>query len=72
MGKSWRYFIALNEEKNFGSYVEGRETLDGIPICEDFNVAISFCSPEELNLWVQKNTSLSLDNSDYHIEGHYL
>lgn len=45
---------------------------DGIPLCVDFNIAISFNTPEELNDWVENNTSLSLDNGDYHIEGHYL
>ena len=70
---SWKYFIVLNDKDHFGSIVEAKEVPgDGLPVCVDFNVAIFFRSPEELNEWVKKNTSLSLDNGDYHIEGHYL
>lgn len=70
---SWRYFIVLNDKEQFGNIVEGAEVFDdGLPLCVDFNIAISFKSPEELNDWVKKNTSLSVENGDYHIEGHYL
>lgn len=73
MNKSWKYFIVLNYKEQLGGFVEGKELMgDGLPLCVDFNVAISFKSPEELNEWVKKNTSLSLENGDYHIEGHYL
>ena len=47
---SWKYFIILNDKDCFGSIVEAAEVPgDGLPICVDFNVAISFKSPEELN-----------------------
>ena len=73
MIKNWKYFIILNDKDRFGSIVESAEVPgDGIPLCVDFNIAISFNTPEELNDWVKNNTSLSLDNGDYHIEGHYL
>ena len=41
-------------------------------MCNDFTVAKYFLSPEELVEWVKENTSLVLDEGDYHIEGHYL
>lgn len=70
---SWKYFIILNDKDHFGSIVEAAEIPgDGLPICNDVNVAISFKSPEELNQWVRENTSLSVENGDYHIEGQYL
>lgn len=69
----WKYFIVLNDEDHFGSIVKAAEVPDyGIPICDDFDEAVSFKSPYELNDWVKKNTSLSLKTWDYHIEGHYL
>ena len=67
----WRYFIVLNNDKE--DIVEGKEVPDdGIPVCNDFMVAKYFLSPEELVKWVKENTSLILDEGDYHIEGHYL
>lgn len=70
---SWKYFIILNDKNHFGSIVEAAEIPgDGLPICDDVNAAISFQSPEELNEWVKKNTSLSVENGDCHIEGQYL
>lgn len=70
---SWKYFIILNDKDRFGSIVEAAEVPgDGLPICNDVSVAISFKSPEELNEWVKKNTSLSMENGEYHIEGQYL
>ncbi|MBC5688154.1 hypothetical protein H8S37_04300 [Mediterraneibacter sp. NSJ-55] len=73
MERSWHYFIVLNDKERLGSLVEDAEVPeDGLPICVDLNVAISFPTPEELNEWVKDNTSLSLSAGDYHIEGHYL
>lgn len=69
----WNYFVVLNNESSIHDIVEGAEVPgDGIPVCCDFTVAKSFLSPEELVEWVGKNTSLVLENGDYHIEGHYL
>lgn len=69
----WKYFIVLNDKERFGSIVEDVEIPgDGLPICVDLAVAINFLSPEELVQWVKENTSLVLENGDYHIEGHYL
>lgn len=66
----WRYFIVLNNDKE--DIVEGREVLgDGIPVCNDFTVAKYFLSPEELVEWAKENTSLILEDGEYHIEGHY-
>lgn len=68
----WKYYIIYNNTKDFlNNIVEGAETPDGLPLCCDFSVAISFDSPEELNEWVENNTTLSLENFEYHIEGHY-
>ena len=73
MVKSWKYFIVLNDKDRFGNLVEAAEVPgDGLPICVDLNVAINFSTPDELNEWVTQHTSLSLDDGDYHIEGHYL
>lgn len=67
----WRFFIVLNNDKE--DIVEGKEVpSDGIPVCNDFTVAKYFLSPEELVEWVKENTSLILEEGDYHIEGHYL
>lgn len=67
----WRYFIVLNNDKE--DIVEGKEVpSDGIPVCNDFMVAKYFLSPEELVKWVNENTSLVLEEGEYHIEGHYL
>ena len=64
----WKYYIVLNNNTN--DLVEEAETSDGLPICSDYAVAKWFDSPEKLNKWVSKNTSLSLENEEYHIEGH--
>lgn len=67
----WRYFIVLNNDKE--DIVEGKEVLgDGIPVCNDFTVAKYFLSSDELVKWVKENTSLILEEGEYHIEGHYL
>ena len=67
----WRYFIVLNNDKE--DIVEGIEVSgDGIPVCNDFTVAKYFLSPEELVECVKENTSLILEEGEYHIEGHYL
>ena len=70
MKKQWKYFIALNNDS--WDYVEGEETPDGLPIGNDFSVAKWFDSPDELNEWVSNHTSLSIENEEYHIEGHYV
>lgn len=68
----WKYFIVLNNDNN--DYVSDcEEPGEGLPLCGgDFTVAKYFLSPEELVEWVNENTSLVLEEGDYHIEGHYL
>lgn len=70
----WKYFIVLNDLKyGLNNIVEAAPCKnDGLPICQDFSVAINFDSPEELNEWVEDETDLNVENGDYHIEGHYL
>ena len=71
MKYEWRFFIVLNNDNE--DIVEGREVPgDGIPVYNDFTVAKYFLSPEELVERVKENTSLILDEREYHIEGHYL
>lgn len=73
MEHRWRYFVVLNNNDCIHNIVEYAETADGeLPLCCDFTVAINFDSPEELILWVTEHTSLSYENNDYHIEGHYI
>ena len=74
MKKSWRYFIVLNETKyGMSNIVENKDySGEGLPLCQDFSVAINFSSPDKLIEWVIKNTNLNMGNGDYHIEGHYL
>lgn len=73
MQHKWKYFIILNDGSFPNDIIESKETVDGeLPLCCDFNIAINFDSPEELQKWVKDYTSLSLENGDYHIEGHYL
>lgn len=73
MNCKWKYFIVLNSNNFPHNIVEYKESPDGeLPLCCDFSVAINFDSPEKLNEWVNKNTHLSLEGGDYHIEGHYL
>ena len=69
---NWRYFIVLNNKNDLNNIVESSETPNGLPLCQDFSVAINFKTPEELNKWVSENTSLSVENEDYHIERYYL
>lgn len=70
---NWRYFIILNSCDFPHNIVESKETADGeLPLCCDLNVAINFDSPEKLQKWEKENTSLSMENCEYHIEGHYL
>lgn len=71
MKYEWKYFIVLNNDKE--DIVEGKEVAgNGISVCNDFMVAKYFQSPEELVEWVKENTSLVLEDGEYHIEGHYL
>ena len=74
MKNSWKYFIVLNEIKyGLSNIVENKDYFgNGLPLCQDFSVAINFSSPDELLRWVQENTDLEMENGDFHIEGHYL
>lgn len=45
---------------------------EGLPLCQDFSVAINFSLPDELIEWLIKNTNLNMENGDFYIEGHYL
>lgn len=69
----WRYFIVLNDPKyRLNNIVEGEDwDGNGLPICQDFSVAINFYSTEQLFSWVKKNTNLVIENNDFHIEGYY-
>lgn len=44
----WKYFIVLNDLKyGLNNIVEAAPCKnDGLPICQDFSVAINFDSPE--------------------------
>lgn len=71
--KEWCYFIVLNSDNQTHNIVESKESPgDGLPVCCDLSVAISFSSPKELLQWVEENTSLNADNGDFHIEAHYM
>ena len=61
MKYNWKYFIVLNETKyGLSNIVENKDYFgEGLPLCQDFSVAINFPSP-------------NMENGDYHIEGHYL
>ena len=73
MVKEWRYFIVLNSDNQIHNIVEFKEDPDdGLPVCCDLSVAISFSSPKELLQWVEENTSLNVNNEDFHIEAHYM
>ena len=74
MKNSWKYFIVLYEIKyGLSNIVENKDySGNGLPLCQDFSVAINFSSPDELLRWVQENTDLEMENGDFHIEGHYL
>ena len=69
----WMYFIFLNIYYNINNIVENKETPeDGLPVCCDFSIAKSFRSSNELLQWVKENTSLKVENRDFHMEVHYL
>lgn len=69
----WIYFIVLNGNDSINNIVEDKEIPgDGLPVCCDFSVAKSFCSPNKLLQWVEENTSLKAENGDFHMEAHYL
>ncbi len=67
----WKYFIELFLKNCYGEYVEEAETTDGLPVCHDLSVAKSFDNTDELNTWVEHNTSLSAEKGDYGIKGLY-
>lgn len=70
--KKWKYYIVLNNgEDDLVESVDQEDPVDGLPLCQDYNVAKWFNSPDDLLKWVQTKTSLSLENDDFHIEGHY-
>ena len=69
----WMYFIVLNIDDNINNIVEDKEiSEDGLPVCCDFSIAKSFRSSNELLQWVKENTSLKVENGDFHMEVHYL
>lgn len=74
MKYNWKYFIVLNETKyGLSNIVENKDYFgEGLPLCQDFSVAINFPSPNKLIEWVKENTDLNMENGDYHIKGHYL
>ena len=74
MGKIWKYFIVLNDPKcELSNIVQNKGySGNGLPLCQDFSIAINFDSPEQLLTWVKSNTQLSIENEDFHIEGHYI
>lgn len=66
----WRFFIELFTEDCYGDFVESAEFEgDGLPVCRDPVVAIDFESVEELEKWVEYNTSLL--KGEYGIKGIY-
>ena len=66
----WRYFIELFIERCYGDFVEYKEDeQNGLPVCSDLVVAMDFGTTDELNEWVEKNTSLKL--GEYGIKGIY-
>lgn len=70
MNKRWKYFIVLNNDEC--DYVEDEQTRDGLPVGSDFSFAKGFDTPEELLGWVEEHTTLSVEDEDFHIEGHYV
>lgn len=69
----WRYFVVLNGNDSVNNIVEDKESHeDGLPVCCDFSIAISFSSPNKLLQWVEENTSLKVENGDFHMEVYYL
>jgi hypothetical protein len=68
----WKYYIELFTDNCYGDFVENTEIEgNGLPVCSDLSVAKSFNTPDELNQWVKKNTSLNIENCDYGIKGIY-
>ena len=73
MNCKWKYFIVLNSNDFPHNIVEYKESPDGeLPLCCDFSIAKSFRSSNELLQWVKENTSLKVENGDFHMEVHYL
>ena len=68
----WKYFIVLCTDDCYGDFVESAEEGEGLLVCNDVAVAISFSSTDELIKWVNENTSLKVENGDYKMEGQYL
>lgn len=72
MERKWKYCIVLNNgSDDLVESVDKEDPVDGLPLCQDYNAAKWFDSPEELLKWVHTKTSLSVENEDFHIEGHY-
>ena len=71
MKYEWKYFIVLNNEDILHNLVE-EKIDDELLICCDVAVAKSFSSSNELLQWVKENTSLKVENGDFHMEVHYL
>ncbi len=66
----WRFFIELFTESCYGDFIEAAEVPgDGLPVCCDPVVAKDFESVEELEEWVECNTSLV--KGEYGIKGIY-
>lgn len=74
MKNTWKYFIVLNDTKyGTNNIVENQDWAgEGLPLCQDFTVAINFDSPEKLIRWVKESTNLSIEEGEFHIEGHFL
>lgn len=73
MRYGWRYFVVLNNGDQVNNIVDGAGSPgDGIPVCCDFSVAISFDSSNELLQWIKENTDLKVENGDFHMEVHYM
>lgn len=72
MERKWKYYIVLNNEhEDLVESVDKEDLENGLPLCQDYNTAKWFDSPGELLEWVKNKTSLSIENEDFHIEGHY-
>jgi hypothetical protein len=72
MERKWKYYIVLNNDReDLIEETENEDPVNGLPLCQDYTIAKCFDSPEELLEWVEDKTSLSIENEDFHIEGHY-
>ena len=72
MEKGWKYYIVLNNGKDdIVESCDSEDPVNGLPLCQDYNVGKWFDTPEELIEWVKTKTSLSIEREDFHIEGHY-